>query len=233
VSPLRAVFFDAAGTLIRLREPVGETYRRLAIPYGVVLPASRIEEAFRRVLRKAPPMVWAREVPPRLEELERQWWRSVVRSSFRAADASARFKDFDGYFCALFEHYACPEAWAPMPKAIETLCALRRNGLRTGVVSNFDHRLGPLLEGLGLARELEVVIRPADAHAAKPDPQIFACALRRLGVAAAESLYVGDDAAQDVAGAQAAGLRAIDASTLATLSELGPRIRALSEEKLA
>jgi len=233
VSRFRAVLFDAAGTLIRLREPVGETYSRLAIPYGVALSAWRIEEAFRRVLRTAPPMVWPHEATARVAELERQWWRAVVRGSFRAADASARFKDFEGYFRALFEHYARPEAWQPMPEALETLRALRRSGLRTGVVSNFDHRLGPLLEGLGLAPELEVVTRPADAHAAKPDPQIFACALRRLGVAPDQTLYVGDDAAQDVAGAQAAGLRAIDASSLATLSELGPRIRALSEEKRA
>ncbi len=229
----RAVLFDAAGTLIRLREPVGETYRRLAIAYGVTLPASRIEEAFRRVLRQAPPMVWPDAPPAQVAELERRWWRIVVRGSFRAADASARFTDFEGYFGTLFEYFARPEAWDPAPGAMETLCALRARGSRTGVVSNFDHRLAGLLEGLGLAPQIEVVIRPADAHAAKPDPRIFDCALRLLGVSADEAIYVGDDAEHDVAGAQAAGLTAIDASSLATLAELGPRICTLSKEKTA
>jgi putative hydrolase of the HAD superfamily len=228
----RAVLFDAAGTLIRLREPVGETYRRLAISHGVVLPASRIEEAFRRVLRRAPPMVWPQVPPARVRELERTWWRTVVQSAFRAADANARFRDFDAYFSALFEHFARPEAWEPAPGAKRALSDLRAAGTRTGVVSNFDHRLPALLEGLGLAPELEVVIRPADADAAKPDPRIFGCALRQLGVRAEEAIYVGDDAVHDVAGAEAAGLTAIDVSSLATLEALGARIRALSKEKV-
>jgi putative hydrolase of the HAD superfamily len=233
VVQFRAVLFDAAGTLIHLREPVGETYRRLAISYGVTLPASRIEEAFRRVLRKAPPMVWPGEPAPEVAELERRWWRSVVRESFRAADGSARFTDFEGYFSTLFGHFARPEAWVAAPGALETLRALRASGIRTGVVSNFDHRLAGLLEGLRLAPQIEVVIRPADAGAAKPDARIFFCALRLLGVSADEAIYVGDDAEHDVAGAQAAGLTAIDASSLATLDELAPRIRALSKEKPA
>jgi putative hydrolase of the HAD superfamily len=212
---------------------VVETYLQLAISYGVTLPASRIEEAFRRVLRKAPPMVWPGEPAARVAELERRWWRSVVRESFRAADGSARFTDFEGYFSTLFGHFAQPEAWVRAPGALGTLRALRASGMRTGVVSNFDHRLVGLLEGLGLAPQIEVVIRPADADAAKPDPRIFGCALRLLGVAAHEAIYVGDDAEHDVAGAQAAGLTAIDASSLATLDELAPRIRALSKEKPA
>jgi putative hydrolase of the HAD superfamily len=228
-----AVLFDAAGTLIRLREPVGETYRRLAVAHGVALPASRIEEAFRRVLRQAPPMVWPGELPAEVAERERQWWRTVVRACFRAADASARFADFEGYFGTLFDHFARPEAWEATPGAKEALRALRARGLRTAVVSNFDHRLGGLLEGLGLAPEIELVIRPADADAAKPDPRIFVCALRRLGVAAHEAIYVGDDAQHDLAGAEAAGLTAIDALSLATFHELCPRICALSKEKPA
>jgi putative hydrolase of the HAD superfamily len=175
-------------------------------------------------------MVWPAAPPAEVASLERSWWRAVVRSAFRAADAGARFTDFEGYFSALFEYFARPEAWQPAPGAMEALCALRARGLRTGVVSNFDHRLPGLLEGLGLAPQLEIVIRPADAQAAKPDPRIFSCALRHLGVSPQETIYVGDDALHDVAGARAAGLIAIDASALATLVELGPRIRALSKE---
>ena len=38
---IHAVLFDAAGSLIRLREPVGATYAREAKGFGVDLPASR------------------------------------------------------------------------------------------------------------------------------------------------------------------------------------------------
>jgi putative hydrolase of the HAD superfamily len=95
------------------------------------------------------------------------------------------------------------------------------------VVSNFDHRLEPLLAGLGLRALLDVVVRPADAGAAKPDPRIFAHALARLGVPAAAAVYVGDDAEHDVAGARGAGLAAIHVAELATLAELPARIARL------
>ncbi|HEY5666707.1 MAG TPA: TIGR01458 family HAD-type hydrolase [Gammaproteobacteria bacterium] len=43
----------------------------------------------------------------------------------------------------------------------------------------------------------------------KPSPEFFAAALERLGVPAARSWMIGDDIRTDVAGAQAAGLKAI------------------------
>jgi putative hydrolase of the HAD superfamily len=100
------------------------------------------------------------------------------------------------------------------------LAALRRRGVRTGVVSNFDHRLRPLLDALGLVSLLDVIVLPSDVGAAKPDPRIFEYALEQLGVRAAEAIYVGDDADEDVAAAQRVGLRAVDVATLPDLRSL-------------
>jgi putative hydrolase of the HAD superfamily len=44
---------------------------------------------------------------------------------------------------------------------------------------------------------------------AKPDGRIFAAAARRLGLAPAQVLHVGDDAALDVLGALGAGMQAV------------------------
>jgi putative hydrolase of the HAD superfamily len=197
---------------------------RLARPHGVDLPPAHVSDAFRRVFRGMPPLVFPDAPPGTLDARERAWWRELVRRTFRAADGTAAFRDFGAYFDALYAHYADPSAWRAAPGAREALDALRARGLRTGVVSNFDGRLPGLLAGLDLASRLEVVVRPADAGAAKPDARIFACALARLGVAAAETVYVGDDAQDDVAGASAAGLRAIDVSALASLAELPDRL---------
>jgi putative hydrolase of the HAD superfamily len=224
---LRAVLFDAAGTLIRTAEPVGETYAREARARGVELPAWRLEDAFERVLRRAPPMVFPEAPPSRIPVLERQWWRRRVRETLRAADSTVRFADFDAWFEALYRHFARPEAWRDAPGAAEALAALRKRGLATAVVSNFDHRLEPILEGLGLRAQLDAVVRPADAGAVKPDPRIFRRALEHLGTRASEAVYVGDDAEHDVAGARAAGLRAIDVAELATLADLPERLDSL------
>ncbi len=218
--PLRAVLFDAAGTLIETAEPVGATYARFARAQGVELPAERIGDAFRRVLAQAPPMVFPGESAARIAALEREWWRQIVRGTFRAADQTARLADFDACFDGLWEHFARSEAWRCRDGAAAALAGLRAAGLRTGLVSNFDQRLRAILRGLGLAGAFDVVVLPADAGAAKPDPRIFERALAALGVEAPRAAFVGDHAEQDLRAARRLGLRAIDVASLATLAGL-------------
>lgn len=227
---MRAVLFDATGTLLEPREPVGETYARLAGEYGVELPAWRVSDAFRRIFRQAPPMVFPDAPRERIGELEREWWRTVVRRTFLAADGTARFSDFDSYFERLHRSFASADAWRPVEGIRELLAELRARGLATGIVSNFDQRLIGILQGLDLKELLDVVMLPSEARAAKPDPRIFALALERLEVPAAEAAFVGDDPERDLAGARAAGLKAIEVGSLATLAELPARIATAARE---
>jgi len=76
-----------------------------------------------------------------------------------------------------------------------------------GVVSNFYGNLHRLLEEARLAPLLTAVIDSGIEGVKKPDPAIFALAVRRLGCAPAEALYVGDSFEKDIIGAHAAGLR--------------------------
>jgi len=233
VTRLRAVLFDAAGTLIEPAEPVGETYARVFAGHGARIPAWRLEDAFARVMRGAPPLAFPGEPPARVPDLERRWWRDRVRETLRAADSEARLADPDAAFEELFARFARPEAWRLRPGAREALASLRAAGLATAVVSNFDGRLPGILEGLGLGvgarpgsgaappRLLDAVVLPADAGCAKPDPRIFHRALARLGgIEPAAALHVGDDPERDLAGARRAGLRAFDVGRVATLAEL-------------
>jgi putative hydrolase of the HAD superfamily len=225
-----AVLFDAVGTLILLREPVGATYGRIAGRHGVALPASRLDDAFARVLAAAAPNVHPGVPRAEVAERERGWWRARVRETFRAADGMARFDDFEGCFAELWRHYAGAEAWRLAPGAREGLDALAARGLRLGVLSNFDQRLPGILRELGLDAYFDVVTLPADAGAPKPERAIFAAALARLGVPAERALYVGDHAQQDVAGAVHAGLRALDVTTLPDLRALPKAIDRLERE---
>lgn len=218
-----AVLLDAAGTLIRTREPVGETYARIAREHGVAIPAWRLDEAFARVLRSAPPM------PPGPDDAERAWWRDVVRATFRAADQMQRFADFEACFAALYDHFARPDAWRAAEGAQAALAELRAAGRRVAVASNFDHRLPAILAGLALVPDR--VWLPRDAGVAKPDPAFFARACAHLGVAPAAAVAVGDDPIDDLVAARRAGLTAIDVATLASLAALPARILALEAEE--
>lgn len=226
---IRAVVFDAVGTLLHLREPVGETYARFAEAAGVRVPASRLEEAFERVLAAAEPEASPGEPAVRVAERERAWWRARVRETFRAADQMARIPDEEALFEALWRHYAGAGAWTLAEGAEEALDALEAAGRELAVLSNFDLRLRGLLDALGLRARFRTVVLPADAGAAKPSRRIFDVCLERLGLPAHRAVYVGDHATRDVKASRAAGLHAIDVGTLATLAELPGRVAALEE----
>ena len=227
---IRAVLLDAVGTLIALREPVGDTYARVAAAHGVAIAPWRIGDAFRRVFASAPPPVFPEAPPAELPARERAWWCAIARSAFLAADSAQGFADFDACFDELWRSFASPSAWLAAPGAAEGLLGLRAGGRRTAVVSNFDRRLTGILEGLGLAPGLDACVLPADAGAAKPDPRIFRSALERLGVAAAEAVFVGDDRLRDLDPAGALGIRPVDVASLATLRDLPARIDALDAQ---
>jgi putative hydrolase of the HAD superfamily len=228
---IRAVIFDAVGTLLHLREPVGATYARFAAARGARIPASRLEEAFRRVLAATPlPAPEPGEGSAQAAARERAGWREIVRRSFRAADQSVRVDDEDALFDALWTHYAQPEAWTVAAGAEDALDALAASGRVLAVLSNFDQRLRPLLAALGLRGRFRAVVLPADAGAAKPDRRIFEVCLDRLGVPGPRAVYVGDHAVRDVKAARAAGLHAIDVAGSATLAGLPGRVDALEED---
>jgi putative hydrolase of the HAD superfamily len=95
------------------------------------------------------------------------------------------------------------------PDARPALRALRGHGVRLVVVSNWDCSLPDWLERAGLAGMVDGAVSSAVVGSAKPSPRIFHAALEVAGVAPVQALHVGDSVASDVAGARAAGVRAV------------------------
>ena len=100
------------------------------------------------------------------------------------------------------------------PHALPTLAALRRKGIRTAIVSNTpwgspSERWAAELHRHSLTEAVDAVVFCVDVGWRKPAPQIFQRALSLLDANARDSVFVGDDPRQDVAGAERSGLRAI------------------------
>lgn len=116
---------------------------------------------------------------------------------------------------------ALPEA-TPQPGVIAAITALRARGLRLGVISSAVHHpfLDWTLERFGIADAFGTIVTSASCGFYKTRPEIYHAALAGLGVAAAETVHVGDSYRFDVQGAHRAGLRAIwYASTEAALAQ--------------
>ena len=135
----------------------------------------------------------------------------------------------DPYFDRLYAHYASAPAWRVFPEVPGVLAALRGRGLRLAVVSNFDSRLPPLLEALGIAPFFDAVVCSGAVGAAKPDGAIFAHALTALGVEAHEALHIGDSRVNDYDGARAAGIEAllVDRGTTTSRTGIIPDLRGI------
>lgn len=97
----------------------------------------------------------------------------------------------------------------PYPDAAPALRSLRARGLRLVVASNWDCSLPQVLEEAGLGSLLDGVVSSASVGAGKPSPALFEAALGLAGVPAELALHVGDSPEKDVAGASAAGIRAV------------------------
>lgn len=202
----KAIFFDAAGTLFKPVRGVGESYAALAARHGVEVSPADLSRRFRICFADAPALAFPGAAADEVTTLERDWWKSVVTRVFEPCD---RFTNFDRFFNELFAYFADPKVWALYSEVLRTLTALKARGLQLSVISNFDSRLVPILEGLGTAGFFERIFVSSRIGYAKPDARIFHAALEHHRLEPDEALHVGDSEIHDRQGASAAGLRGI------------------------
>lgn len=202
ISGLRAVTFDAAGTLLDPHPSVGAVYAEVAATHGVIAAPEELERRFRAAFHAR-----AKQPRPRTDEAaERAFWSDLCHEVF------APFADnttMGRVFPELWETFAEAQRWRPREDAALVLETLHARGFRVAVLSNWDARLHRVLAGHGWTRWLNGgVFISSELGAEKPDPLVFARAAERLGCTPREILHVGDSPRQDAAGARDAGWHA-------------------------
>ncbi|HEY7121045.1 MAG TPA: HAD-IA family hydrolase [Solirubrobacterales bacterium] len=204
---VRAVFLDALGTLVALEPPWISLRNRV--------PAEVSDERLEKALRAE--MAYYREHAHEgrdeasLADL-RERCAAIVSEKLGLEVSVDELVD-----AIRFEAY---------PDAAPALRELRDRGTRLVAVSNWDCSLPAVLDRVGLRELLDGVVSSAGAGARKPDPAIFASALELAGCGPEEALHVGDTREEDIAGARAAGIRALlidrtgDGGDIASLREI-------------
>ena len=134
-----------------------------------------------------------------------------------------------------------PSACLLFPDAAQTLSFLRASGLKLGLITNGSIPMQSSKLACLVLSPMFDIIQISDAEGiSKPKPQIFHRALERLNTNPANAVFVGDHPEVDVAGARAAGMRAIwrrDPSVLrvveadAVIEELGDLLTLLGLEQ--
>jgi HAD superfamily hydrolase (TIGR01493 family) len=224
---IRAVLFDYSGTLFRLEEDdswftgiqvderevdghvQAELMRRLTAPTGRSVDMD--DEQYRNWIN--------RDLEP---HLHREAYLHVLRES-GVAEHQAR---------ELYDRLIDPASWTPYPDTAAVLAGLKRQGLRIAVVSNIAFDLRPAFAALGVLGDIDEVVLSYEVGAVKPNAEIFATALDRLGVGGADALMVGDSEEAD-GGARALGCAFALVDPLPTDERPDGLIRALSAAGIA
>jgi putative hydrolase of the HAD superfamily len=199
---IKAVFFDAAGTLIHLPQSVGHHYALVGERIGLRLEASALDRAFASCWKQMParPAVDG----PR-EDDDKGWWRELVKRVIDQVAPETSELDRDAFFESAYGHFAESGVWDLYPEVEEVLETLHGR-FNLSVISNFDGRLRMILEHLGVSKFFSHVFLSSELGADKPDPEIFRRALRLRESRPNETLHVGDDPVRDWQGAADAGL---------------------------
>ena len=201
--PLRAVLFDAVGTLIRPEPSVAAAYAQAGRRHGVDLAEEEIARRFRQALARQDQLDRAHYAGRTDQQREVNRWRDIVADVFGPSPrAELIFDD-------LWEHFAQPANWRLFDDAAATWDRLTSAGLTLGIASNFDERLDGICQALSPLSGCEHLFVSSRVGWRKPRPEFLAAIAERLHLAPAEMLLVGDDLENDYLAARAAGWQAV------------------------
>ena len=185
--PIKAVIFDAYGTLVR-NDDLRLIPRQIVADHRVSAPVDDVLQRWIDLYCEA-----TQQAPFRtLREIERDILRSLLRELGVDADETP-------YVDLFFDVTTRVELY---PEAADVLRMLPP--VRSAVLSNADHEH---LAAWAFTLPVEFVLISEAVRAYKPHRVMFQTAVERFGLRADEVLHVGDSEVDDVEGAKAAGLR--------------------------
>lgn len=197
LSDIKAIFFDAGGTLIHLDDNC--ICNLIKTELGVETSAEGFLRAQHLGMSEVARLV--AEGQGSTEQLKREFY-SVLLPQIGVS----REKLDDAIDCVL-KLARAEMLWRKAdPQTAATLARLKERGLKLAVVSNSDGRIESAFKQAGIRDYFDFFIDSFLVGVEKPDPRIFHIATQRAGVAPHESAYVGDLYSVDVIGSRGAGL---------------------------
>jgi putative hydrolase of the HAD superfamily len=199
---VRAVVFDAVGTVIHPRISAPTVYAEVGRRFGSKRTAAEVASRFIAAFAREEAVDHALGLRTS-ETREVQRWQHIV------AGALDDISEKEACFEELFLHFSRPEAWFCDADATATIETLARQGYALGMASNYDRRLRSVVAGLPALCPLQHLLISSEIGWRKPAAPFFSALCRAFDLPAADILYVGDDPANDYEGARAAGLRPV------------------------
>ena len=228
--PPQALIFDLDDTLF---DDLGSTRAGLAgltelHPELKALPPAELLRRHAATIAEREAQVYAKTLTPRQARVQR----------FEALLAEVGVIAPDSELAAQQYRTAYRAAQALNPGVLDVLEAIRERGIKIGVLTSYARETQQeKVRALGLEPLIDALLT-YDETPPKPDPRSYRAICAALNVSPNEAVMVGDHWRNDVAGAVAAGLRAVwynpaglappDSTPHTSLSSFVPLGRALS-----
>ena len=226
------MFFDWGGTLAQDPEEFADpaqVWTHVLAEFGAHRDVGQIRSAINDADQAVGPLIYSYLGRTRL------FWEIF---DARVLDALAVTSQRPDVVRAVQQFFDDPVRIRLYPETRRTLVTLRSRGYRTGVISNHHDGLLRVLRHHELEPLLDTVTYSQEAGAEKPNPAVFALAVRRAQCEPVDAVHVGNDIDADVGGARRSGIAPIwinrgrvdqdlDCPTILTLDELLPVLESM------
>jgi putative hydrolase of the HAD superfamily len=212
MEPIRSILFDYGHTLVdfhRTQEALHAAYEQIRARIEAVayMEVPEILDLIERVAGGIDRIVGQSYAEGRMEEID-------LAATFGETLAAVGFDLPDDVVRHIVEldHSAYSNSIVVQRDVLATLKRLRAAGYAIGLVSNVSllpELMREDLGRLGVGPLLGATVFSSEIGVRKPDPRIFQEALTRLGADPGSAVFVGDRLYDDISGAQAVGMRAV------------------------
>ena len=183
--PVRAVIFDVDGTLVDTVDMHADAWQRALSEFGKQVPFEDVRAQIGKGGDQLMPVFLSEEEVEEFGERMEKRRGEIFKS----------------------EHLPNARAFPEVRKLVERIL---EDGLRVGLASSaVEDELEHYKELAGIAELIDTATSKDDAEQSKPEPDIFAAAVKRLGGPRAEECVVVGDTPYDVIAARKLGIRTI------------------------
>ncbi|OFW55962.1 MAG: hypothetical protein A2Y75_04390 [Candidatus Solincola sediminis] len=205
MSDLDMVFFDAGETLVHPMPSFPQLFYSCCDDFGLTVDFNLLSSMGRCLMEDVEQKQKQGYTFTNDPEASRGFWLDFYRRLVIAMGYAAE----DGLPEHLYSVFSRRSNYGTYDDAHETLEALRKMGIKLGLISNFESWLEDLLADAGLSGYFEVMVISGNEEFEKPHPAIYELALERAGAEAQRTLHIGDSPVSDYGGALEAGMHAI------------------------
>ena len=193
------IYLDIGDTVLHLKKSPGEIYLDLIDSFGIEvggIESSTANKAFYEAWNFLDQKYQRQDYKDRYSfhpDGSRGFWIDLISHFLNSLNLS----ESESLKETILASFETGQHWMLEPSFMDLVKLAHSQGIRMGVLSNWDNRLRSLLKKKGIHDYFEDFIISGEIGYEKPSKEIFQAAEQKVGLSGGSILYVGDKIALD------------------------------------